>query len=348
MANLPLVLTKLPARLLISGLALWLLLPLPLLAEESEPMPLATQSLLLDGQVLGGRVVVVGERGHILVSEDDGRSWMQQRVPTRSTLTSVVFVDDNRGWAAGHDAVILGTSDGGFTWELLYSDPDDERPILDLWFHDELRGYAVGAYGLFLGTTDGGRSWTNIPFVPAILAGDDTAPWGEEEPEAFEEVDFHLNQISATPTGRLYIAAETGHLYRSDDGARSWVGLPTPYEGSFYGSLPLGRSDLILYGLRGHLFHSSDAGITWRELAADSFGTLNDGVVLRDGRIVVAGLAGSLLVSGDRGQSFRSLPRPDRLGIARILEMSDGTLLLVGEQGVRRVVLAVEEEGGVR
>jgi len=309
-------------------------------------MPLADQSLLLDGQVVGDRVVVVGERGHILLSDDNGRSWAQQSVPTRATLTSVAFVDDKRGWAAGHDAVILGTSDGGVSWELLYSDPDDERPILDLWFHDSRCGYAVGAYGLFLGTTDGGRSWSSLPFTPAILTGDDAVLWDEEE-EAFSEVDFHLNQISATPEGRLYIAAESGHLYRSDDAARSWVSLPTPYQGSFYGSLPLGRSDLILYGLRGHLFRSNDAGVSWREFSTDSQDTLNDGVVLRDGRIVLAGLAGALLVSGDQGQSFRSRSRPDRLGIARILEMSDGALLLVGEQGVNRVVLTSEgEEGG--
>jgi len=334
-----------PVRLLTIGLAIWLLFSGLVMAEESEPMPLAGQSLLLDGQVLGNRVVVVGERGHILVSEDDGRSWRQQAVPTRATLTSLFFVDDKIGWAAGHDAVILGTNDGGDSWELLYSDPDDERPILDLWFHDSRCGYAVGAYGLFLRTTDGGHSWEPLPFTPAILAGDDAVLWDEEEQEALPEADFHLNQISATPTGRLYIAAEAGHLYRSDDGARSWVSLPTPYEGSFYGSLPLEGSALILYGLRGHLFHSDDSGVSWREFATGSQETLNDGIVLRDGRIVVAGLAGSLLVSGDQGQSFRSRPRSERLGSARVLEMTDGALLLVGELGVRRVVLTTEGEG---
>ncbi|MBW2520476.1 MAG: hypothetical protein JRD88_09015, partial [Deltaproteobacteria bacterium] len=37
------------------------------IAQESEIAPLAARSLLLDGQVLGQRVVVVGERGHILI-----------------------------------------------------------------------------------------------------------------------------------------------------------------------------------------------------------------------------------------------------------------------------------------
>ena len=39
--------------------------------------PLAIESLLLDGAVVGSRLVVVGERGHILVSADHGASWTQ-------------------------------------------------------------------------------------------------------------------------------------------------------------------------------------------------------------------------------------------------------------------------------
>ena len=51
-------------------------------AADSEQMPLAVKSLLLDGQVAGDHIVVVGERGHILLSEDQGRTWQQQAVPT--------------------------------------------------------------------------------------------------------------------------------------------------------------------------------------------------------------------------------------------------------------------------
>ena len=308
-------------------------------------MPLADRSLLLDGQVIGSKIIVVGERGHILISEDDGKTWQQQPVPTRATLTSVFFIDPANGWAAGHDSVILRTSDGGRHWQLVYRDPEDERPILDLWFKNALQGYAVGAYGLFMATRDAGKSWQHVEFNPAtlILDSDDSDdPWAEDK-DAW--VDFHLNQMSATEHGRVLIAAEAGNIYRSDDGSRSWIRLPSPYEGSFYGSLSLGRSRVLLYGLRGHLFFSENAGTSWTAVTSHTQATLNDAIQLRDGRIILAGLAGTLLVSEDQGRNFALHAQADRAGIAKVLQADDGALILIGETGVRRLALSALDGG---
>jgi photosystem II stability/assembly factor-like uncharacterized protein len=308
-------------------------------------MPLADKSLLLDGQVIGDRIIVVGERGHILTSDDDGNSWQQQEVPTRATLTSVFFIDPANGWAAGHDSIILQTSDGGRHWTELYSDPEDERPILDLWFRNKHHGYAVGAYGLFLETHDGGENWEPADFNPATLVVEDNGddPWGDEEDVW---VDYHLNQVSSTTSGRVFISAEAGNLYRSDDGCRSWLSLPSPYEGSFYGSLPLGHRSLLLYGLRGHLFLSEDAGETWLQIETGTQATFNDSIHLEDGRIALAGLAGALLISKDNGRSFELHAQNNRAGIAKILQSKDGALILIGEKGVERIALPSQNGGG--
>ncbi|MGW8313458.1 MAG: WD40/YVTN/BNR-like repeat-containing protein [Desulfuromonadales bacterium] len=312
------------------------------LAVESQIMPLAEQSLLLDGQVIDGRIVVVGERGHILLSEDHGVTWQQQPAPTRDTLTSVYFTDPSNGWAAGHEAVILRTSDGGHHWQQVYIDVAGERPILDLWFKDLNQGYAVGGYGLFLMTHDGGKNWGPVDFDPATLASGEAPgedPWQQPSSDETWGIDFHLNQITAAAGGRVYIAAEAGHLYRSDDGCRSWLSLPSPYEGSFYGTLPLGRDKLLAYGLRGHLFRSEDAGNSWAPLETGTQATLNDAIRLHDGRIVLAGLEGILLLSDDNGQSFHRLEQADRGGISKILQAADNSLVLIGEHGIKRLFL---------
>jgi photosystem II stability/assembly factor-like uncharacterized protein len=316
------------------------------LAANSQILPLAEKSLLLDGQVIGDKLIVVGERGHILISENHGVSWQQQQVPTRATLTSVFFVDSRNGWAAGHDSIILRTHDGGQHWQEVYADPEDERPILDLWFRDINHGYAVGAYGLFLGTEDGGEIWSTLDFNPATLMVDNAEAddFLEEDPEEDVWVDFHLNQIAATASGRVFIAAEAGNLYRSDDGCRSWLSLPSPYEGSFYGTLPLTQGSLLTYGLRGHLFRSDDAGSVWAAIESNSEATINDGIHLRDGRIVLAGLAGTLLISSDEGYNFKLFSLADRAGIAKILQADDGALILVGDHGVKRLDLPGKEK----
>lgn len=313
------------------------------LAAAAEMAALADKSLLLDGQLVSGRVVVVGERGHILVSDDAGVSWRQRPVPTRATLTSVFFVDERLGWAAGHAAVIVRTTDGGRSWTKLHEEAEGERPILDLWFKDAQTGYAVGAYGLFLVTTDGGETWQERPFSaePAETAEVDEDGGDDEWFENTVEMggDVHLNQLRESSTGRLFLAAEAGNIYRSDDGSESWLSLEPPYEGSFFGLLPLDGEALLVYGLRGNLLFSPDAGRSWSFAETGTSASLNDAIRLADGRIVVAGLAGTLLISSDQGRSFSPLPQPDRAGLVRILEVRDGQLLLLGSHGVRRLTL---------
>jgi len=323
---------------------LWLPGPGTSLAADSQIMPLAAQSLLLDGQVIGDRIVVAGERGHILISEDQGASWQQQQVPTRTTLTSVFFIDQQHGWAAGHDSVILQTEDGGRHWQLLRNVPEDDRAILDLWFQDREHGFAVGAYGLFWTTRDGGASWQVLDFQPADLGGASDRE-GTRPVEENLAVDFHLNQITATADGHLFIAAEAGNLYRSADGGSTWVNLPSPYEGSFYGTLPLATGTILAFGLRGHLFASADAGDSWAEVETGTQATINDGILLADGRIALAGLAGTLLFSEDQGRSFQVQPLVDRAGISRVMQVDDGALLLVGEHGARRLPLPGKGKG---
>ena len=294
-------------------------------AAPAAEAPLAIESLLLDGAVAGSRLVVVGERGHILVSTDDGATWRQAEVPTRVLLTAVHMHDERTGWAAGHDAVILRTRDGGETWTMVHQAPAEELPLLDVWFRDELKGFAVGAYGYFLATEDGGETWN---------------------PRAISEDDFHLNAlvpvVARTPgsqqarTQRMYIAAEAGVAYRSDDGGTSWRELPSPYAGSWFGGLALDGNKVLLTGLRGHLFRSEDGGETWTEVATGTHATLTGAVRLPSGSIVITGLEGSVLTSEDGGHSVTARRLPSREGISAALPLADDGVLLIGEFGVRR------------
>jgi photosystem II stability/assembly factor-like uncharacterized protein len=320
-------LAKSSFRLLAALVLLSAGLPSPLVAEQSATdavehsveAPLASRSLLLDGIFVDGLAVAVGERGHVLVSQDQGRSWRQLEVPTRATLTGVHFHDKQLGWVVGHDATILRTLDGGATWDRVYYDPGEESPLFDVWFRDAENGFAVGAYGLFLVTSDGGATWTR------------------QTVEEDEYSDFHLHHIASTKSGRLFMAAEAGTIYRSDDAGRTWLSLPSPYAGSFFGTLLLDDDALLLFGLRGHLFRSEDAGETWQEVETGSVALLNRGLRTSSGKLIVVGHEGTLLISDDGGRSFTLREQPDRQALATLIEADDGGLILVGEFGVNRL-----------
>src|SRR5690606_34448929 len=94
----------------------------PLHAQTGDPQvryaiesTRAASSLLLDVTHAGERLVAAGDRGHILYSDDGGASWTQAKVPTRQLLTAIYFTDAQHGWAVGHDALVLASTDGGQT-----------------------------------------------------------------------------------------------------------------------------------------------------------------------------------------------------------------------------------------
>ena len=304
--------------------------------KPAEIEPLAQGSLLLDLAAAGARLVAVGERGHVLLSDDQGGTWRQAKVvPTRVMLTAVFFVDAQYGWAVGHDETILNTADGGETWTRTHFAPEAQQPLLDLWFANRVSGIAVGAYGAYFTTNDGGRNWSSAKFAAPAQAKHD----GEAAPDEGElPPDYHLNRIVGVGN-RLYVAAEGGQLYRSDDRGASWRALPSPYEGSFFGLVPIRGEGLLAFGLRGHLFRSADAGETWSKLESHTTAMLTDGVAINDLRVVIGGLAGVLLVSGDAGETFKLTQQDDRKGLSALLPGPAGAVIVAGEGGVRTIRL---------
>lgn len=270
------------------------------------------RQLLLDTVQAGTRLVAVGERGRILVSNDRGQTWQAAQAPGEATLTAVFFHDDLHGWAVGHDAVILRTGDAGANWALVHQAPQERRPLLDVWFENRLHGFAIGAYGLALESQDGGRSW---------------------QPRTLPAADMHLNAIAGGPDGRVYIAGEAGTVLRSEDAGRNWRKLKSPYRGSFFGVLRLPDGNPLIVGLRGKAFRSPDGGNRWVPVATHGEATLQGGSVLADGSVVLIGNDGTLLVSVDQGRLFTRRHHNLRQAFSAVAASGE-SLILVGEMGV--------------
>jgi photosystem II stability/assembly factor-like uncharacterized protein len=289
------------------------------LAPTTSAAP-APRLLLLDATYAGrNTIVAVGERGAILRSTDSGANWSV--IPTlsdaRATLTGVAVAPDSpHGWAVGHDALILSTHDAGQTWIKQHQGDDLESSFLDVCALDAQRALAIGAYGLCLGTSDGGRTWA---------------------PRRIIDDDAHLNRLTRAPDGTLYIAGERGTLLRSRDSGETWEPLKSPYDGSFYGILPLADGALLAYGLRGHVFRSTDAGETWQQIPLEHPTLVATATQTPDGAVVLAGQSPGLYISRDRGHTVQ--PWPDELipAIAELLPLSSHTVLAFGEAGVTRL-----------
>src|SRR5213595_2772805 len=113
------------SRSLLTALALWGITATGVVAgplandplnEQAKTSVLATQSVFTTITRAGARLVAGGERGLILYSDNQGKTWVQASVPVRVTITSLRFANATRGWATGHGGAILRTDDGGAHW----------------------------------------------------------------------------------------------------------------------------------------------------------------------------------------------------------------------------------------
>jgi photosystem II stability/assembly factor-like uncharacterized protein len=298
--------------------------------------------LLNDAARIGNRVVAVGDRGYVVFSDSNGESWERAQTPANvPMLTSVYFVDAKNGWIVGHDSIILKSTDEGKTWTQAFSAASEQKPFMDILFIDANTGFAVGAYGAFYETRDAGKTWNPRKIMKAIAAapkrggGDGKA---DDIGKSADE-DKHLNAILKLADGKLFIVGEAGTLLRSDDSGKTWVPLPSPYKGSFFGAIQATDGSVLIYGLRGKIYRSDASLRDWKLVDNKSLASLMGSTRLPDGAIVLAGLSGTVLVSRDNGRSFVPLPTGSTKAYAAPLLGAPNALLLLGEAGARDVVL---------
>ncbi|MDC0662694.1 WD40/YVTN/BNR-like repeat-containing protein [Marinobacter sp. SS21] len=299
-------------------------------AEYQDPLDLpaqamasAPQSLLLDVTKAGDRLVTVGERGHILYSDDQGGNWQQAEVAVSTQLNAVFFVDEKEGWAVGEDAAIVHSNDAGRSWQKQFDARDAEfpGPLLDLYFRNANEGYAVGVFNKLYRTDDGGTTWTD---------------WSDHAENLNE---WHFFAMAATDADTLYISSEVGLLFRSVDGGESFEPLQTDHNGSFHGVLAKraegGNDWLILSGVGGKLFTSKDGGASLRELETHTEAGLASGTWLDDGTALVVGTDGLLLHVAADLNSVTKYQLENGLPLSAVAEPSQDHYVLVGLGGIQ-------------
>jgi photosystem II stability/assembly factor-like uncharacterized protein len=284
----------------------------------------AMRSTLLDLIVAGKRLVAVGERGHVLLSDDEGKTWRQARaVPTRTTLTCVHATDANTLWAAGHGGMILRSADAGESWAVVTGNADGPDVLLCIRVDADGRGLAMGGFGIALATADGGKTWQPV----SLMLG--------------EAGERHLNRLFVSQAGTWLIAGEGGQVLRSTDrgdpAAMKWTAVKTPYNGSLWTGLALPSGALLACGMRGNIVRSADDGLTWKHLPIAGAGSFTGAAVLPDGRPVLVGVDGTFVVGDAAGESFRLRRLDDRATLTATVALPGGGLVAASAAGPRQL-----------
>lgn len=108
-----------------------------------------------------GRAWVVGEMGSIIVSHDQGATFIRTTEPSDVGINDIAFAASGRGWAVGEGGVVLLADADAQVW--VRGDSGVRRSLMATASCSGESGIAVGLEGVILLTADAGATWTPIP-----------------------------------------------------------------------------------------------------------------------------------------------------------------------------------------
>jgi photosystem II stability/assembly factor-like uncharacterized protein len=212
-----------------------------------------------------------GEAGYIWHSSDGGESWQLQNFGGSKFATRIFFLDENYGWAACGEAIVLLTTNGGEEWQqiILPNPPFPAREVdfYGLHFVNENIGYlAAGRFpegdsfrlgqGYIAKTTDGGYTWQ-------LLLRDSL---------------YDFFDVYFLDENRGYVCGGcdtnfSGIVLYTNDGGRSWQYLTVP--GNYLRAITKVGNKIFACGMFGTIVYSED-GINWQRAATPPCSTLFD------------------------------------------------------------------------
>ncbi len=143
--------------------------------------------------------VAAGDWGNILTTTNGGDTWSRYTDPNLGFFSEITFIDQLTGFVGGTGGFIFRTENSGQTWTPVYTGSTSNLRSIN--FLNQSTGFAFGSFGEILKTTNSGLSWSDYP---------NSANSGA------------IYSASITESGTIWLAADTGSVYRSTNTGNTW------------------------------------------------------------------------------------------------------------------------------
>jgi photosystem II stability/assembly factor-like uncharacterized protein len=264
---------------------------------------------------------VIGDRGIIHTTQDNGAEWGPQDPRLNDNLNDIFFRTRDEGWLVTSSATgsrILKTVDGGTNWELLFQlgvapgARSSDVPILySVAFPSKKQGWVVGDGGRILHSEDGGISWRR------------------QESGSQDE----LVHVKFANDKRGWVVGAKGTILYTDDGGRTWERQSSGTTNHLYHIETRGKDSAWIVGDKGTILRTTNAGVSWERVAVDTTQNLLNIAFSNDKQGWVIGWNGTILRSSDGGKKWveqESGTRTNLYGIAA----SKREVWVVGAEGL--------------
>jgi photosystem II stability/assembly factor-like uncharacterized protein len=224
-------------------------------------------------------------------------TWTRQTSGTMAWLHSVYFLDQNRGWVAGSNGVLLKTTDGGTTWNKVSTFTRDT--LRDVYFADENHGWLLAERDLLkLQTNDEARSY--------LLKTNDGGITWQRVLVKTSDANVGLVRMAFADNQHGLLVGETGVVFATSDAGAHWLLQVSPTKHLLLGATFTDSTHAWLVGAGATIVKTSDGGATWLNASlreaneirfnAASFATHNLGWAV--------GNAGQILTTVDGGRAW--------------------------------------------
>jgi len=259
-------------------------------------------------------------------SVNSGETWSN----VLFTLSVFDFVFESRNpkviYACGianNRGKIVKTQDGGSTWDVVFTEGSDEKPIRSLVFGAQGELYAVNSAGQMVVSPDAGLTWkkafnfnTKVNRLEyydgklfAVLSSggiqystdfattfiDITTSLKDDRFIALFRKDpvTNFNQMFITEQGKLFVSTNSG-VFVGDVTGNSWTALDLPTskdELGFYAVTSSPGGETIYLGVSNNIYASQDGGRFWYNYNIQTSGFVNQLLMHPDNKnILYSGL----------------------------------------------------------
>ena len=268
-------------------------------------------------------VLIGGDIGTIIVSQDNGVSWqLKSESAANNILQRVSFPDQSVGFAVGGSITsgnsygdILRTTDGGAVWSKLSLNPGYRT--YSVFFLNENVGYvgAVGPSGVYK-TTNGGDDWNQLNTGTGVATSN------------IYDIKFYDENLGFA----LY---SSGQVARTTDGGASWASVSAGWgSAAGYEIFIVNSSVIYLCGGGNRVSKSTNGGASFNQITTLGTTTLYSMHFFDADNGFISGSSGKLFKTTNGGSSFTEIQMPTSLALYTIRFAGNEYGYIGGDGGV--------------
>ncbi len=263
-------------------------------------------------------IIVVGNQGLILTSNDEGQSWSRNKLPDWPALIDVAACPNGLFAALAVEGQVWTSADKGGDW-FPHPFKTEEAPQA-ITCDPQNRLWVVGSFSSILSSSDSGETW-------ALNSLDE---------------DIILTNIQFLDMQNAVISGEFGTVLKSNDGGVSWERMPDIKEEFYPHAMYFNDPNSgWLVSLNGQILYTTDGAESWVFQESQTFVPLygiekagND-IYIVGGEGIVLKLQGSQWLRINHG-------KPILLYLRVAASIGSDKLLIAGNEGTLYVLSASE------